>query len=95
MEFSLGFEIFTEIDVNELIKACLKPAGTHCRGSFLVVCLQPGHPVSASTQPAVSSGQLSVRSRCSFSVGEPAWEARARWPVSGQPWSKALPVLGW
>lgn len=38
MEFSLGFEIFTEIDVNELIKACLKPAGTHCisaGGAFL------------------------------------------------------------
>lgn len=28
-EFSVEFEIFTEVDVNELIKDCLQPAGSH------------------------------------------------------------------
>lgn len=60
-----------------------------CRWSLPVVSLQPGHPVSWDTQPAASSGQVSGRSRCSISVREPAWAARARRPVSRRPCGKA------
>lgn len=93
MEFSLGFEIFIDINVNELIKACLKPSGTH-HISAGGASLWPASSLDTQWTPphsqlAVSSGQVSAGAGVPSGVEEPAWEARARWPVSRQPWSKA------
>lgn len=57
-----------------------------CGRSLPTACLQPRHHVGGS-----SLAQLSALGRWAISAGEPASEARARWPVSCQPaWGQDL-----